>query len=364
LTPADVAWPIRGVLSRQRNARVLMAEVEGIDLAGRRVRTGAGEYPFDFLVVATGATHAYFGHDDWAPYAPGLKRIEDATGIRRRILMAFERAELADDPAARQALTTFVVIGGGPTGVEMAGAIADIARNALPPDFRNVEPAAAQVLLIEAGPRILPTFPEALSAYARRALTRMGVEVRVGAPVTGVDAEGVLLGSARIAAGAVIWAAGVQASPAAAWLGAAHDRAGRVEVWADLTLPGYPVVFVIGDTAAARTETGAPIPGLAPAAKQMGRFVGRTIAARVAGRTSGPFRYRHQGDLATIGRTAAIVKFGRLTLTGFAGWVFWSVVHIYFLIGLRNRIAVAWSWLWDYVTFGRKSRLITEPARG
>jgi NADH dehydrogenase len=364
LTPADVAWPIRGVLSRQRNARVLMAEVEGIDLAARRVRTAAGEYPYDVLVVATGATHAYFGHDDWAPYAPGLKRIEDATGIRRRILMAFERAELTDDPAARQALTTFVVIGGGPTGVEMAGAIADIARNALPPDFRNVDPAAARVLLIEAGPRILPTFPEALSAYARRALSRMGVEVRVGAPVTGVDAQGVLLGSERIAAGAVIWAAGVQASPAAAWLGAAHDRAGRVEVGADLTLPGHPEVFVIGDTAAARTEAGAPIPGLAPAAKQMGRYVGRTIAARLAGRASGPFRYRHQGDLATIGRTAAIVKFGALTLTGFAGWVFWSVVHVYFLIGLRNRIAVAWSWLWDYVTFGRKSRLITEPARG
>lgn len=364
LTPADVAWPIRGVLSGQRNARVLMAEVEGIDLGGRRVRTATGEYPYDFLVVATGATHAYFGHDDWAPHAPGLKRIEDATGIRRRILMAFERAELADDPAARQALTTFVVIGGGPTGVEMAGAIADIARNALPPDFRNVDPAAARVLLIEAGPRILPTFPEALSAYAQRALTRMGVEVRLGAPVTGVDAEGVLLGAERIAAGAVIWAAGVQASPAAAWLGAAHDRAGRVEVGPDLTLPGHPEVFVIGDTAAVRAEAGAPIPGLAPAAKQMGRYVGETIAARIAGRAPGPFRYHHQGDLATIGRTAAIVKFGALTLTGFAGWVFWSLVHVYFLIGLRNRIAVAWSWLWDYVTFGRKSRLITEPPRG
>ncbi|HKR90506.1 MAG TPA: NAD(P)/FAD-dependent oxidoreductase [Phenylobacterium sp.] len=365
LAPADVAWPIRGVLSDQRNARVLMAEAGGIDLAARRVRTTAGEFAYDFLVVATGATHAYFGHDDWAAFAPGLKRIEDATAIRRRILMAFERAELEDEAAARQALTTFVVVGGGPTGVEMAGAIADIARHALPPDFRRVDPAAARVLLIEAGPRILPAFPEALSAYAQRALTRMGVEVRTGTAVTGVDAAGVLLGGERVAAGAVVWAAGVQASPAGSWLGAAHDRAGRVEVGPDLTVPGHPEVFVVGDTAAAKTEAGRPIPGLAPAAKQMGRFAGETIAARVGGRSAPVrFRYRHQGDLATIGRKAAIVSFGRLTLTGFLGWAFWSVVHVYFLIGLRNRIAVALSWLWDYVTFGRKSRLITEPARG
>jgi NADH dehydrogenase len=364
LTPADVAWPIRGVLCRQRNTRVLMTEVTGIDLDRRRVRTTGGEFAYDFLVVATGATHAYFGHDDWARHAPGLKRIEDATSIRRRILMAFECAELADDPAEREALTTFVVIGGGPTGVEMAGAIADIARHALPPDFRRVDPARARVLLIEAGPRILPAFPERLSAYAQRALTHMGVDVRTGAAVTGVEADGVLLGDERLAAGVVVWAAGVQASPAATWLGAAHDRAGRVKVEADLTLPGHPEVFVIGDTAAVTTEAGKPVPGLAPAAKQMGRFAGATIARRARG-GSGParFSYRHQGDLATIGRKSAIVKVGRLTLTGFPGWAFWSAAHIYFLIGLRNRLAVASSWLWDYVTFGRRSRLITEPAR-
>jgi NADH dehydrogenase len=365
LTPADMAWPIRGIIGEQSNARVLMAEVTGVDVPARRVQTTGGEFAYDFLVVATGATHAYFGHDDWGPFAPGLKRIEDATKIRRRILIAFERAELAEDPDLQRALTTFVVIGGGPTGVEMAGAIADIARNALPPDFRRIDPARSRILLLEAGPRILPTFPERLSAYAQTALTRMGVEVRTGSAVTGVDADGVLLGEERIAAGAVIWAAGVQASPAAGWLGAQHDRAGRVEVEPDLSLPGHPEVFVIGDTATVKTESGKPVPGLAPAAKQMGQFVGATIAARVQGKPApGRFRYRHQGDLATIGRKSAIVKLDKLTLTGFAGWTFWSVVHVYFLIGLRNRIAVAFSWLWDYVTFHRRSRLITEPARG
>lgn len=364
LTPADVAWPIRGILSRQRNARVLMTEVVGVNLQDRRVSTTDGAFGYDFLIVATGAMHAYFGHDQWGRHAPGLKRIEDATAIRRRILMGFERAELAEDPAARQALTTFVVIGGGPTGVEMAGAIADVARHALPPDFRRIDPALARVLLVEAGPRILPSFPERLSIYAERALTRLGVEVRTGTAVTEIDAEGVLLGDQRIAAGAVIWAAGVRASPAAGWLGAAHDRAGRVEVESDLTLPGHPEVFVIGDTAAVKTAAGRAVPGLAPAAKQMGHFVGSTIAARVRGSAkSARFNYRHQGDLATVGRNAAIVSFGALTLTGFAGWAFWSVAHVYFLIGLRNRIAVAFSWLWDYITFGRRSRLIIEPAR-
>jgi NADH dehydrogenase len=364
LTPADIAWPIRGILGRQANTRVLMADVEGVDLAERRVRTSGGTFGYDVLVVATGATHAYFGHEDWAAVAPGLKRIEDATAIRRRLLLAFERAELAADPATRAALTTFVVVGGGPTGVEMAGAIADVARNALPPDFRNVDPAQAQVLLIEAGPRILPSFPERISAYAERMLVRMGVDVRTGAAVTDIDADGVRLGDGEhIPAGAVVWAAGVRASPAAAWLGAAHDRAGRVEVGPDLSLPGHPEVFVIGDVAAVTRADGRPVPGLAPAAKQMGAYVGRRIARRVAGRgDGGPFRYRHEGDLATIGRKAAIVKLGGVTLTGFVGWLFWGLVHVYFLIGLRNRIAVAFSWMWDYVTFGRRSRLITEPA--
>lgn len=365
LTPADVAWPIRSILSPQRNALVLMAEVTGVDLERRCVRIASSEFAYDFLVVATGATHAYFGHDEWAPHAPGLKRIEDATRVRRRILMAFERAELACDPAAREALTTFVVIGGGPTGVEMSGAIAEIARQALPPDFRRIDPAHARILLVEAGPRILPAFPERLGAYAQGVLTRMGVEVRTGAAVTAVDAEGVWLGEERIVAGAVIWAAGVQASPAAGWLDAAHDRAGRVEVGPDLSLPGHPEVFVVGDTAAAKTAAGKPIPGLAPAAKQMGRFVGETIAARARGSAAAArFRYRHEGDLATIGRKSAIVKLDRLTLTGFVGWAFWSLVHIYFLIGLRDRLAVAFSWFWDYLTFTRRSRLITEPPRG
>ncbi|HEY8566272.1 MAG TPA: NAD(P)/FAD-dependent oxidoreductase [Beijerinckiaceae bacterium] len=363
LSPADVAWPIRGILSRQKNTRVLMAEVNAIDAAQRLVRTNGGDFAYDHLVVATGATHAYFGHEDWAPHAPGLKRIEDATEIRRRILTSFERAELASTPAERAALTTFVVVGGGPTGVEMAGAIADVAREALPPDFRTFDPREARVLLIEAGPRVLSPFPETLSAYARRALEARGVEVITGTPVTEIGPGFVRLGDRRIAAGAVVWAAGVAASAAADWLGADRDRAGRVRVGPDLTLPGRPEIFVVGDTAAVMTTDGKPVPGIAPAAKQMGRYAGDVIAARVSGRSPpGPFRYRHQGDLATIGRRAAVVKLNRLTLTGLPAWLFWSLAHVYFLIGLRHRIAVAFSWTWDYLTFGRRARLITEPA--
>ena len=363
LSPADVAWPIRGILSRQRNVRVVMANVTGVDVEARLVRTNSGDFPYDELVIATGATHAYFGHEEWARNAPGLKRIEDATEIRRRILTAFERAELAADPSERERLTTFVVVGGGPTGVEMAGAISDMAREALPPDFRNVDPRASRVLLIEAGSRLLAAFPEALSAYARTALERRGVEVMLDAPVTHIGADHVMLGARRIAAGAVIWAAGVAASAAADWLGAERDRAGRVVVAPDLSVPGRPEIFVIGDTAAVRSPSGKVIPGVAPAAKQMGRYVGGLIAARARGRCgSAPFRYRHQGDLATIGRKAAIVRMDRMTLKGFPAWLFWGAVHVYFLIGLRNRIAVAFSWAWDYLTFGRRARLITEPA--
>jgi NADH dehydrogenase len=365
LTPADIAWPIRGILRDQANAQVLLAEVMGVDLAKKRVRTSGGEFTYDMLVVATGATHAYFGHDDWAPDAPGLKRIEDATAIRRRILTAFERAELSPDAEVRQALTTFVVVGGGPTGVEMAGAIAEVARHALPPDFRNVDPAKARILLVEGGERLLSHFPGRLSAYAAASLEKMGVEVRTGSPVTDIDAAGVTLDGERIPAGAVIWAAGVKASPAARWLDAEGDKAGRVPVGPDLALPGHPEVFVIGDTAAVAGPDGHPVPGLASAAKQMGTYVARAIRARLSGSAPpAPFRYRHEGDLATIGRRAAIVKLGHVTLTGFLGWAFWSLAHIYFLIGLRNRIAVAFSWAWDYLTFGRRSRLITDPARG
>jgi NADH dehydrogenase len=363
LSPADVAWPIRGILSGQRNARVLMANVHSIDKEQRVVHTDGGSFSYDQLVIATGATHAYFGRDEWAPFAPGLKRIEDATDIRRRILTAFERAELASDPAERTALTTFVVVGGGPTGVEMAGAIADMAREALPHDFRNIDPERARVLLVEAGARLLAAFPEDLSAYARSALEHRGVEVRTGVPVTDVGPSHVTIGEQVLPVGATIWAAGVKASPAAEWLDAEKDRAGRVVVLPDLTLPGHPEIFVIGDTASVMTQEGKPVPGIAPAAKQMGSYVGQVIGARITGRPPpGPFSYRHQGDLATIGRKAAVVNLSRFKMKGFWAWAFWGAAHVYFLIGLRYRIAVAFNWLWDYATFGRRARLITEPA--
>jgi NADH:quinone reductase (non-electrogenic) len=367
LSPAEIAWPIRHMLRQQRNATVFMAEVEAVDLAARFVQTGAGPVSYDYLVLATGATHSYFGHDEWAEFAPGLKRIEDATRIRRRILLAFERAELAADDAERQRLLTFVIVGGGATGVEMAGAIAEIARQTLAKDFRRIDPRSSRIILLEAGARILPTLPEDLSSYAERALTRMGVDVRTSTRVTGCDRRGVELEHGRIDAGAVIWAAGVVASPAASWLAAEHDRAGRVLVRPDLSVPGHPEVFVIGDAAAARGENGQPVPGVAPAAKQMGRYVGRLIAARIEGKSLPAFRYRNLGELATIGRRAAVVKFGRLQLKGFIGWLFWSLAHIYFLIGVKNRFIVAFTWLWDYVTFQRGARLITEvppPGRG
>ncbi|MBV8287330.1 MAG: NAD(P)/FAD-dependent oxidoreductase [Hyphomicrobiales bacterium] len=368
LSPAEIAWPIRHILRQQRNATVLMAEVSGIDLAGRFVQTGAGPISYDYLVIATGATHSYFGHDDWIDFAPGLKRIEDATRIRRSILLAFEQAELALDEAERQRLLTFVIVGGGATGVEMAGAIAEIARQTLAMDFRRIDPRSSRIILLEAGPRILPTLPEDLSAYAERTLTRMGVDVRTSTRVANCDRRGVDLDRGRIDASTVIWAAGVVASPAARWLGAEHDPAGRVLVRPDLSVPNHPEIFVIGDAAAVRDETGAMAPGVAPAAKQMGRYVGRLIAARVDNTPSPPpFRYRSVGELATIGRRAAVVKFGNLRLKGFVGWLFWSLAHVYFLIGVKNRFIVAFTWLWDYLTFHRGARLITEvppPARG
>jgi len=368
LSPAEIAWPIRHILRQQRNATVLMAEVSGIDLAGRCVQTSAGPISYDYLVIATGATHSYFGHDDWIDFAPGLKRIEDATRIRRSILLAFEHAELAHDDAERQRLLTFVIVGGGATGVEMAGAIAEIARQTLAKDFRRIDPRSSRIILLEAGPRVLPTLPEDLSAYAERTLTRMGVDVRTSTRVINCDRRGVDLDRGRIDASTIIWAAGVVASPAARWLGAEHDRAGRVLVRPDLSLPDHPEVFVIGDAAGVHDQTGAMVPGVAPAAKQMGRYVGRVIAARVDDTPSPPpFRYRSFGDLATIGRRAAVVNFGYLRLKGFVGWLFWSLVHIYFLIGVKNRFIVAFTWLWDYLTFHRGARLITEvppPGRG
>jgi NADH:quinone reductase (non-electrogenic) len=366
LSPAEVAWPIRHILRRQQNATVFMAEVTGIDAKARVVLTAAGPFPFDFLVIATGATHSYFGHDEWETFAPGLKRIEDATRIRRSILSAFEQAELARDAAERERLLTFVIVGGGPTGVEMAGAIAEIARQTLARDFRRIDPRTSKILLIEAGASLLPTFSQQHSNYARDTLTKMGVDVMTATRVTRCDERGVDLEHGRIDAGAVIWAAGVVASPAAQWLAAEHDRAGRVVVRPDLSLPGYDNIFVIGDTASVRDAGGGPVPGLAPAAKQMGRYVGRLIAARLAGRSPPQFRYRDQGELTTVGRRAAVVELGPLQLKGFFGWLFWSVVHIYFLIGLRNRFVVAVTWLWSYLTFQRGARLITEvaPPRG
>jgi NADH:quinone reductase (non-electrogenic) len=365
LSPAEIAWPIRHMLRQQRNATVFMTEAEAVDLTGRFVETSAGPISYDYLVVATGATHSYFGHDDWAKFAPGLKRIEDATRIRRSILLSFEQAELAGNDAERQRLLTFVIVGGGATGVEMAGAIAEIARQTLANDFRRIDPRNSRIILLEAGPRVIPTLPEDLSQYAERALTRMGVDVRTSTRVIGCDACGVDADHGRIDASTIIWAAGVVASPAASWLGAAHDRAGRVLVRPDLSVPDHPEVFVIGDAAAIHGDDGEPVPGVAPAAKQMGNYVGRLIAARLAGKSLPAFRYRNLGELATIGRRAAVVKFGRLHLKGFIGWLFWSFAHIYFLIGVKNRFIVAFTWLWDYLTFQRGARLITEvPPQG
>jgi NADH:ubiquinone reductase (H+-translocating) len=359
LSPADVAWPIRHILRKQKNATVLMAEVRAVDTSKRLVQIDSESIPYNYLVLATGAAHSYFGHDEWAKVAPGLKRIEDATRIRRRILIAFERAELATDAAERQRLLTFAIVGGGATGVEMAGAISEVARQSLAMDFRRIDPATARIVLIEAGPRIMPSLPENLSDYVRRTLAKKGVEVMTSTRVMSCDAHGVEFEHGRLDADTIIWAAGVVASPAAGWLDAEHDRAGRVKVGTDLSVPGHPEIFVVGDTAIVTDQPG--IPGTAPAAKQMGRYVGRLIAARVAGGPSPPsFRYRHLGDLATVGRNAAVVKLGRLEFTGFLGWLFWSVVHIYFLIEVRDRFMVAFSWLWDYVTFQRGARLITE----
>ena len=359
LSPADIATPIRSILRGRGNTEVILGTVTGVDKAAREVLIGARRVGYDSLVIATGARHAYFGHDSWEPFAPGLKRIEDATAIRRRILLAFEEAENAMSAEERRRLLNFVIVGGGPTGVEMAGAIAELARVALARDFRHIDPRDARVVLVEAGPRVLPAFPESLSAHARRVLAALGVEVRLGQAVTACAAEGVALGEEFVAAGTVIWAAGVAASPAARWLEAEADRAGRVRVTPALTLPDHPEIFVIGDTALALDGAGKPLPGVAPVAKQQGIHVARSILARLAGKPVPPFRYRHPGNLATIGRAQAVADFGRLRLTGQLAWLLWGVVHIAFLIGFRNRLAVLLDWLWAYVSFKRGARLIT-----
>jgi NADH dehydrogenase len=359
LSPADIASPIRSILGGQGNLRVMLAEVSGVDVSTKEVIADGRRIGYDYLVLATGARHAYFGHDDWAAFAPGLKTIDDATYLRRRILLAFERAENEADPEERQRLMTFVVIGGGPTGVEMAGAIAELAKRALASDFQLINPLCARIILVEGASRLLTPFDPSLSDAASLSLKQIGVEVRFGTAVTHCNCDGVRLGDELIPARTIIWAAGVMASPAGRWLGAATDRAGRVVVRADLSVPGHPDIFVVGDTAAVTGKDGAMLPGVAPVAKQEGQYVARVVIARDQGRAATAFRYRDLGSLATIGRSRAVAQFGRLRLSGFTAWMLWSVAHVYFLIGFRNRFVVALNWAWSYLTFQRGSRLIT-----
>ncbi|MDR6635154.1 NADH dehydrogenase [Phyllobacterium sp. 1468] len=362
LATSEIAWPIRHLVRKYKNVKTLLGTVENVDTAARTVSTADGEtIPYDTLILATGARHAYFGHDDWEPYAPGLKTLEDATMIRRRILTAFEKAEREPDPAKRMEYLTLVIIGGGPTGVEIAGTIADLARDTLKGDFRVIDPAEAQVVLIEGGPRVLPAFSDDMSAYAKRALEKLGVTVHLGHPVTECHADGVEFGGQSLRARTIIWAAGVQASPAAKWLSAPSDRAGRVVVNSDLTAPDHPEIFVIGDTATVPNGGKGTVPGIAPAAKQQGKHIAETIKARLGGdQTPRPFVYRHAGDLATIGKRAAVTDFGWIKLKGYLAWWLWGLAHIYFLIGVRNRLAVALSWLWISVSGVRSARLITQ----
>ncbi len=358
LSAPDIAAPLRHILRRQRNCTVLMEDVASIEPASSRLRLGDGRaLDYDVLLLATGATHAYFGHDDWTAHAPGLKTLDDALHIRRRILSAFERAEAEPDPDARRALLAFAIVGGGPTGVELAGTLAEIARHTLKREFRRIDPRETRVLLLEAGPRVLASFPESLSAKARAQLERLGVEVRTGTPVQAIDGGGVQLGDERIAARTVLWAAGVAASPLARSLGVDLDRSGRVPVSPDLRVPGIDNVYVAGDLASLQQD-GKPVPGVAPAAKQMGAHVARSIRARLAGHDVAPFRYRDYGNLATIGRMAAVVHFGKLKLSGAPAWWFWLLAHVFFLIGFRNRLVVMLNWTWAYWTYQRAAWII------
>ena len=360
LSPAQIASPIRAILRRAPNVKVVMGKVTGVDAQRRTVLLDDRAIAYDHLVLATGARHSYFGRDDWEGAAPGLKKIDDAIGIRRRILTAFEQAEAATCPGERRRLLTFVVVGGGPTGVELAGAIAELARVALRRDFRNIDPGEAHVVLVESGPRLLAAFPAMLSHAAHEALEGLGVDVRLGLPVSHCDADGVTIGEQRLAAGTIAWAAGVAASAAAHWLGAGTDRVGRVLVSPDLTIPGHPEISCIGDTAAVNDATGRPLPGLAPVAKQQGAYVARRLRATLANRPPpGPFRYRSWGTMATIGRRAAVVDLGWIKLDGTLAWLLWCAVHVSFLIGFRNRLVVMLDWLWSYVTFQSGARLIT-----
>ena len=360
LSAPDIAAPLRHILRRQRNATVLMAEVAAIDKHARHVRLANGEsVDYDALIVCTGATHAYFGHDEWAAHAPGLKTLDDALAIRRRILTAFERAEAERDPVRRAAWLTFAVVGGGPTGVELAGTLAEIARHTLRREFRNIDPGSARVLLLEAGPRVLATFPEDLSVKATKQLARLGVDVRTGVPVSNIDAGGFDLGNERVASCTVLWAAGVAASPLARTLDVPLDRAGRVAVQPDLTLPGHPEIFVAGDLATLQREDGRPVPGVAPAAKQMGHYIAQSLRLRFAGGAAPPpFRYRDYGNLATIGRRAAVVDLHGFRFSGYPAWAFWLVAHVFFLIGFRNRVVVLLDWAMAYWTYQRNARIV------
>jgi NADH dehydrogenase len=361
LATSEIAWPIRHLLRDRRDVTTLFATVSGVDAAAKQVQFDDGDMvAYDTLVLATGARHAYFGHDEWEPFAPGLKTLEDATTLRRRILVAFERAERESDPERRAALLTFVIIGAGPTGVELAGTIAELARQTLPPDFRNIDTRKARVVLIEAGPRVLAGFADNLSAYAQASLERIDVEVKLGQAVTECSVDGVVYGDNRLDAKTIIWAAGVRASPAAEWLDAPADRAGRLEVEPDLTVPGHPDIFAIGDTVTIAAWNGQPVPGIAPAAKQQGRYVAAAIKTRLSGGTSAPFHYQHSGSLAQIGKRLAVIDFGRIKLRGTIAWWIWGIAHIYFLIGLRHRLSVALSWLWIYTRDQRAARLITQ----
>jgi NADH dehydrogenase len=357
LAAPSIAAPLRHILRSQRNAAVLLGEARRIDVEGRIVDVDGVLHSYDFLIVATGSTHAYFGHDDWARYAPGLKTLDDALRIRARILTAFERAEAARDAAEQAEWLTFLIVGAGATGVELAGTLAEIARHTLKREFRRIDPAAARVLLVEAGPRVLPAFPPSLSAKAQRQLERLGVIVRTGRPVTALDERGARIGEERIAARTVLWAAGVAASPLGATLGVAVDRAGRVAVTDQLTVPGHPEVFVVGDLAVVPEGIG-PVPAIAPAAKQMGRYAAEAVLAKLSDRRTRPFRYRHFGSLATIGRMAAVVDFGRLRISGILAWWIWLTAHIYFLIGFRNRLVVLIDWAEAYWSYRRAARII------
>ncbi len=361
LSPSEIAWPIRHLFRRRPDVTTLLASVELINKEARELRLDDGStLSYDTLVLATGARHAYFGHDAWEPFAPGLKTLEDATTIRGRILLAFEEAERECDERKRAALLTFVIVGGGATGVELAGAIAELARATLPTEFRRIDTRQARIVLIEAGPRVLPAFAEDLSAYAKHSLEHLGVEVVLERPVSECSAEGVVFGGEPLPAATIIWAAGVQSSPAAQWLDAPADKVGRLKVEPDLTVPGRPEIFAIGDAAIVLRPDGQPVPGIAPAAKQEGGYVAKVIRARLSGAPAlAPFRYKHAGDLATIGKRRAVIDFGWIKLKGALAWWLWGFAHIYFLIGVRNRVSVALNWLWIYARDQRGARLIT-----